>query len=130
MLKGEKAEIKIKSHNLNRFGTVLGKVIGGNLSILCSMMGSPSFLDLKNDYILFIEDVDEYLYHIDRMIYMLHRAGVFKRIKGLIVGQITEVKDNKIPFEKTKHNFSLEEDSGTFRSLFSVLSHLQILNYS
>ena len=102
-LKGKKPNIKIKYHNLNKLGKSSGLIVGGNLSILCSMLGSLSFLDLKNDYILFIEDVDEHLYQIDRMVHTLYRAGVLKRIKGLIVGQITGVKDNEISFGKTAY---------------------------
>lgn len=77
-----------------------GELVGGNLSILYSLCGSNS--SLKTDgKILFIEDLDEYLYHIDRMMMNLKRNGMFENLAGLIVGGMTQMNDNAIPFGKT-----------------------------
>lgn len=85
---------------LNRKGKAKGRLVGGNLSILYSLSGTPSDID-TNGKILFIEDLDEYLYHIDRMMMNLKRSGKLEGLAGLIVGGMTEMKDNPIPFGKT-----------------------------
>jgi muramoyltetrapeptide carboxypeptidase len=97
---GDKANYSCVPHPFNRKGEVSGRLLGGNLSILVHLLGSPSSFDYKNR-ILFIEDVGEYIYNIDRMLYQLKRAGVFNDIKGLIVGGFTEMKDTQIPFGQT-----------------------------
>lgn len=96
----EKIAYQIPAHPLNRKGTAGGILVGGNLSLLCALQGSVSDIDTRNK-IFFIEDLDEYLYHIDRMMLSLKRAGKLKQLAGLIVGGMTEMKDNKIPFGKT-----------------------------
>ncbi len=85
---------------LNRKGKAKGRLIGGNLSLIYSILGSPSDVDTEGK-ILFLEDLDEYLYHIDRMMMNLKRNGKLKNLAGLIVGGMTEMKDNPIPFGKT-----------------------------
>ena len=85
---------------LNRLGTATGSLVGGNLSLLYSLIGSPSALD-TNGKILFIEDLDEYLYHIDRMMQNLKRNGLLKDLNGLVVGGMSDMNDNTIPFGKT-----------------------------
>lgn len=97
---GEKYFIEADPHSFNKIGTIEGEIIGGNLSILYSILGTKSGFN-TDDKILFIEDLDEYLYHIDRMIVALKRAGKFKKLKGLIVGGMTDMNDNTIPFGKT-----------------------------
>jgi muramoyltetrapeptide carboxypeptidase len=87
--------IPSKSYDVN--GTAWGELVGGNISILYSLLGSKSSIDTK-DKILFIEDLDEYLYHIDRMMYNLKRNGYFDNVKGIIVGSMTDMHDNEIPF--------------------------------
>lgn len=82
---------------LNHTGKAKGELVGGNLSILYSLLGSPSAIDC-NDKILFIEDLDEYLYHFDRMMTNLKRNGCLTSLKGIIVGAMTEMKDNEIPW--------------------------------
>lgn len=77
-----------------------GELVGGNLSILYSLCGSESSINTDGK-ILFIEDLDEYLYHIDRMVINLKRNGMFDNLAGLIVGGMTEMNDNVIPFGKT-----------------------------
>ena len=83
----------------NRLGTCRGQLIGGNLSIIYSLLGSNSSYDTRGK-ILFIEDLDEYLYHIDRMLMNIKRNGLFQELSGLIVGGMTAMHDNAIPFGK------------------------------
>ncbi len=97
---GENLNYKFNSHHLNRNGDAKGILIGGNLSILYSLIGSNSDID-TNDKILFIEDLDEYLYHIERMMISMKRSGKLEKLSGLIVGSMTDMKDNSIPFGKT-----------------------------
>lgn len=85
---------------LVRRGEASGILTGGNLSILCSLLGSPSDIDTTGK-ILFIEDVDEYLYHIDRMMMALRRSGKLAGLKGLVVGGMSRMNDNVIPFGRT-----------------------------
>lgn len=87
-------------HPFNRIGTASAPVVGGNLSILYSLLGSASDIDTE-DKILLIEDLDEYLYHIDRMMMALKRAGKLARLKGLLVGAMSDMHDNSIPFGRT-----------------------------
>ena len=96
---GEKIIYEIDPFTMNRFGTASGELVGGNLSILYSVLGSPSAIDCT-DKILFLEDLDEYLYHIDRMMMNLKRNGCLESIKGIIVGSMTKMKDNDIPWGK------------------------------
>ena len=85
---------------LLRPGKAEGVVVGGNLSVLYSIMGSQSDIDTAGK-ILFIEDLDEYLYHIDRMMMCLKRSGKLCNLSGLIVGSMSDMHDNAIPFGKT-----------------------------
>ena len=97
---GKSLEYSISANALNKLGEAKGELIGGNLSILYSLMGSETALETDSK-ILFIEDLDEYLYHIDRMMQNLKRNGYFDKINGLIVGGMTDMNDNTIPFGKT-----------------------------
>jgi len=104
---GIKDKIECKAHPYNKYGKVEGEVVGGNLSNLYSLLGSDS--DINTDgKILFIEDLDEYLYHMDRMIMNLKRNGKFTKLKGLIVGGMSDMNDNAIPFGKTAEEIILE----------------------
>ena len=96
---GEPISYQLPTNPANRTGTATGELVGGNLSVLYSILGSKSEVNLK-DKILFIEDLDEYLYHIDRMMMNLKRNGWFDQIKGLIVGGMTSMNDNEIPWGK------------------------------
>ncbi|MEN9322731.1 MAG: hypothetical protein RL699_511 [Bacteroidota bacterium] len=86
----------------NQLGKASGELIGGNLSILYSLMGSTSQLDGAGK-ILFIEDLDEYLYHLDRMCMGLKRSGLFAQLKGVVVGSFTQMHDNEIPWGKSAY---------------------------
>lgn len=93
----EEYEIKTTSNLSNKYGEAEGLIVGGNLSIIYSLLGSKSSIDTKNK-ILYLEDLDEYLYHIDRMFYNLKRNGYFDGLNGLIIGGMTDMHDNQIPF--------------------------------
>lgn len=94
---GGKLEYTIPPHAFNKTGKAQGELIGGNLSVLYSIMGSVSEADYKGK-IIFIEDLDEYLYHIDRMMMNLDRNNYFKNVKGIIIGGMTKMRDNDIPW--------------------------------
>lgn len=96
---GESLNYTIPSISYNRKGNARGELIGGNLSMLYSMTGPDLGLDTKGK-ILFLEDLDEYLYHIDRMLMNLKRNGYFDHLEGLIIGGMTDMHDNTIPFGK------------------------------
>lgn len=100
VLFGAQIDYKVKHHPLNQMGAAEGEIVGGNLSILYSLLGSESQLITKNK-ILFIEDLDEHLYHIDRMMRALDRAGMLKHLSGIIVGGMTEMNDNTVPYGKS-----------------------------
>ncbi len=96
-LTGKYQSYKISSHSLNRNGVCEGKLVGGNLALLAHIIGTKSDINTKNK-ILFIEDIGEYKYNVDRMLTQLKRAGKLENITGLIVGSFTEIKDTTIPF--------------------------------
>lgn len=98
-LTGKAAEYKIKPHPFNVSGTFEGELVGGNLCLLAHTVGSKSELNVKNK-ILFLEDVGEYLYNIDRMMIQLKRAGWFDKIGGLVLGSFSDCKDTDVPFGK------------------------------
>lgn len=96
---GESLLYEFPSHNLNIKGRMSGEIIGGNLSLIYSVLGTKTIFN-TSDKILFMEDLDEYLYHIDRMTTALVRAGKFHGVKGILVGALSDMKDNTIPFGK------------------------------
>jgi muramoyltetrapeptide carboxypeptidase len=96
---GTSLDYEITTAPMNKLGKASGELVGGNLSILYSLLGSPSAIDC-HDKILFIEDLDEYLYHIDRMMMNLKRNGCLESLKGIVVGSMTKMKDNDIPWGK------------------------------
>jgi len=108
---GNKLEYTFPAHPLNIPGTMQGRVIGGNLSLLYSLLGTRTML-LQTGAILFLEDLDEYLYHIDRMMMALKRAGKLQGLAGIIVGGMTDMKDNAVPYGKTAEEIIAEHVSG------------------
>ena len=94
---GIKNSYTIPSKSYDKKGLAKGELVGGNLSIIYSLLGSKSSIVTK-DKILFIEDLDEYLYHVDRMLQNMKRNDYFKNVKGIIVGSMRDMHDNEIPF--------------------------------
>ena len=111
-LRGTEKEIVIPSNVFNIAGEATGTLVGGNLSILYSLLGTNDEINYAGT-ILFIEDLAEQLYHLDRMLYTFKKAGILNQIKGLIIGGMTDMKDTAVPFGAT-----LEE---------IILSHCQEL---
>ncbi len=97
---GETLSYEFDKHSLNIDGTVEGVLAGGNLSILYSLTGTNSQIDTSGK-ILFLEDLDEYLYHIDRMMMNLVRAGMLENLAGLVVGGMTDMNDNTVAYGYT-----------------------------
>jgi muramoyltetrapeptide carboxypeptidase len=94
---GRRANYACPGNVFNQKGKASGILIGGNLSLLTHLAGTSSDIKTKNK-ILFIEDVGEYIYNLDRMMYQLKRGGKLDNLSGLIVGRFTEMKDTAIPF--------------------------------
>lgn len=107
LLFGETLQYTLPPHPLNRIGQAKGQLVGGNLSILYSLLGSPSDIDTAGK-ILFLEDLDEYLYHIDRMMMNLKRNGKLANLAALVVGSMTDMHDNTINFGKTTYEIIYE----------------------
>ena len=111
LLFNERIDYNIPIHPLNKTGYAEAEVIGGNLSLLYALSGSPSEVDFTNK-ILFIEDLDEFLYHIDRMMLQMKRSGKLKDLAGLIVGGLSEMKDNSISFGKNAEEIIYDAIAG------------------
>ncbi|MFN8347896.1 MAG: LD-carboxypeptidase [Spirosomataceae bacterium] len=108
---GEDLHYEIPARRFNRVGNCRGEIIGGNLCLLAHLIGSRSEPDTRHK-ILFIEDVDEYYYNLDRMLVQLRRAGKLSRLAGLIVGQFTDLKDNETsPFGQNHYEIIAEHTS-------------------
>ena len=108
---GESFKIQVDSSEKNKEGSAKGELIGGNLSIIYSLLGSQYAFDFRNK-ILFIEDLSEQYYHIDRMLYALKLHGVFDQISGLVVGGMTDMKDTEVSFGKDVYDLVLEHLEG------------------
>jgi muramoyltetrapeptide carboxypeptidase len=102
ILFGKNVKYNHSTYKLNRLGEGIGQVVGGNLALLAHGIGTSSELDFV-EKILFIEDVGEYLYNLDRLMVQLKRAGKLSNLAGLIVGQFSDVKENDEPFGKTAY---------------------------
>ncbi|MDO6392006.1 LD-carboxypeptidase [Pontibacter sp. BT731] len=112
VLFGEELSYSAAPHAFNRTGIAEGQLIGGNLALLHNVSGTSSDFSTKGK-ILFLEDVDEYLYSIDRMMVHLDRAGKLQDLAGLIVGHFSDMKDNAIPFGKDAYEI-IAEHSGKY----------------
>lgn len=99
-LSGRKANYSAEGNILNQSGRTSGILVGGNLSLLAHLIGTSSDIKTKNK-ILFIEDIGEYIYNVDRMMYQLKRSGKLEDLKGLIVGRFSDMKDTTTPFGQT-----------------------------
>ena len=106
-LEGKKARYQATPHTFNRKGEAVGELVGGNLAMIAHLVGTPSDIKTKNR-ILFLEDVGEYLYNIDRMLRQLKRSGKLNRLAGLIIGGFTDNKDTDRPFGKTAYEIIKE----------------------
>ncbi len=107
IVEGNEISYEWASNNFNQIGKGTGKLVGGNLSVLYSLIGSSSFPKLYGA-ILFLEDLDEYLYHIDRMILAIKRTGAFQGLKGIVLGSFTDLHDHQIPFGQGIEEIILE----------------------
>ena len=107
LLKGNTINYSFSNSESNRPGIIKGELVGGNLSIISSLQGTKYELDTKGK-ILFLEDIDEFLYRTDRMIYQLKLAGKLENLAALILGDFSEMKDNESPFGKTVHEIILD----------------------
>jgi muramoyltetrapeptide carboxypeptidase len=101
-LEGKKLKYSCEPHEFNKKGEAIGELIGGNLSLLTHLIGTDSDSKTRGR-ILFLEDVGEYLYNIDRMMYQLKRSGKLSKLAGLIIGGFTENKDTEQPFGQTPY---------------------------
>lgn len=99
-LEGKTARYQCDVHAFNHKGEAIGELVGGNLSLVAHLVGTPSDIKTKGR-ILFLEDIGEYLYNVDRMLYQLKRAGKLDKLAGLIIGGFTDNKDTERPFGKT-----------------------------
>ena len=106
-LKGKKALYDIDANSSNKTGTEKGKLVGGNLSLFTNGIGTSSDVN-TNNCILFLEDLDEQLYHIDRMFVQLKRSGKLKKLAGLIIGGFSDLKDTERPFGTTIYDLVLD----------------------
>ena len=105
---GKEIKYDLPQRTLDILSTMQGEVVGGNISVLYSLLGSDIFPDVEGK-VLFLEDLDEYLYHIDRMMMAFQRAGIFDKIGGLIIGGLTKMHDNAIPFGMTAEEIISEK---------------------
>lgn len=112
ILLGEEMTYTAPAHIFNRSGQGQGQLVGGNLSMLHTLTGTRS--DISTDgKILFLEDLDEYLYHIDRMMVHLDRSGKLENLAGLVIGDMSDMHDNTIPFGKTAYEI-INEHTGKY----------------
>ncbi len=100
VLSGKANRYSIKTNKYNRPGSATGQLVGGNLALITHAIGTSSELNTKNK-ILFIEDIGEHLYQIDRMLMQLKRSGSLKNLSGMIVGHFSDMKDTTRPFGKS-----------------------------
>lgn len=110
LLLGEPLAIEAPDHALNRPGKATGRLLGGNLSLLNNLIATASEPDYSGA-VLFMEDLDEYLYHVDRMMVHLKRSGRLQNLAGMVVGQMSGMKDNAVPFGRNAYEIIREHVS-------------------
>ena len=108
LLTGNTCTYNISTHESNRVGQAKGQLIGGNLALLSDLIGTKSDIDTTGK-ILVIEDIGEYKYNIDRMMWQLLRANKLNKLAGLIVGSFTDTLDNEVPFGMSEHEIVWEK---------------------
>ena len=106
-LEGKKVKYTCPAHEFNRKGEAIGELVGGNLALLAHLVGTNSDIKTRGR-ILFIEDIGEYLYNIDRMMHQLKRSGKLSKLAGLIIGGFTDIKDTERPFGQTAYEIIRE----------------------
>jgi muramoyltetrapeptide carboxypeptidase len=108
VITGKPIHYVIPAHAMNRVGIAKGELVGGNLALLSDLVGTDSDIHTQGK-ILFIEDIGEYKYNIDRMLWQLLRAGKLSQLAGLIVGGFTDTQDNPVPFGMTEYEIVWEK---------------------
>ena len=108
VITGKPIHYVIPAHAMNRVGVAKGELVGGNLALLSDLVGTDSDIHTQGK-ILFIEDIGEYKYNIDRMLWQLLRAGKLSQLAGLIVGGFTDTQDNPVPFGMTEYEIVWEK---------------------
>lgn len=109
-IEGKPAHYECPQHAFNKTGEAKGQLVGGNLSLLAHLIGTKSDIKTKNK-ILFLEDVGEYLYNVDRLLLQLKRSGKFDKLAGLIIGGFTDSRDTERPFGKAIYDIIYEQVS-------------------
>ncbi|WP_354027907.1 LD-carboxypeptidase [Chitinophaga sp. OAE865] len=129
-LRGKTYRYSAPAHPLNREGRATGILVGGNLSILANLSGTPSQINTKGK-ILLLEDIGEYRYNVDRMMYNLKRAGWLDNLAGLVVGAFTDGQETDTPFGQSEYEIisNLVKDYD-FPVCFGFPSGHQAENYS
>jgi muramoyltetrapeptide carboxypeptidase len=115
ILRVEHALFKLKveiEYNNSYTGSISGRILGGNLSLIYAALGTPEQPNTEN-CILFLEDLDEYLYHLDRMMMALKRSGILKNLSGVIVGGMTDMKDNAVPYGQSAEEIIRQHTADT-----------------
>ena len=130
VLEGEKTSYTIPAHSMNTLGNAKAELVGGNLCILAHLIGSKNALD-TNGKILFIEDVGEYHYNIDRLLIQCKNAGFFDNLAGLVIGGFTDLKDPSSDFGATAYEIIKEHTSGyTYPICFDFPISHSLPNYA
>jgi muramoyltetrapeptide carboxypeptidase len=110
-LEGKPAHYECKPHPFNKTGETKAQLVGGNLSLLAHLIGTDSDIKTKKK-ILFLEDVGEYLYNVDRLLIQLKRSGKLNKLAGLVIGGFTDTKDTERPFGKSVYDIIYEQLGG------------------
>jgi muramoyltetrapeptide carboxypeptidase len=107
-LEGTPAHYQTDGHDFNRAGAAEGELVGGNLSLLAHLIGTDSDIKTKNR-ILFLEDIGEYLYSVDRMFLQLKRSGKLEKLAGLIIGKFSDIKDTERPYGRSAYEIIYDQ---------------------